>query len=491
MTRRAVILAGGGIRVAWQTGVVNALHEAGLTFDHGDGTSGGIFTLGMMLSGVTPAEMIERWRAVRVRKFVSPMPIRSYLTAPTNWAALGGSRGIRQHVLPTLGIDVAAIRRAGPMTGTFNVADFGGKRCVAIPHDEVDEDLLIAGVSLAGLMPAVQRDGKTWTDAVWIKDANLTEAVRRGCTELWLLWCIGNNPRWGTGLLEQYVHMIEMSATGGLATELEWLAGVNERRAKGENVFGSTEQVVLHVIKPHLPLPLDPDFVAGRIDAETLIGMGYRDAMAYLRAKSDTGVRYGNATARSVVTATVDRRLGARTVLRATGTLDPGGAATCTLVIEADDLVEFGAVRQCHGVGGLAHPTAGYRAFSRVVVALLGYGSHRRLSAIATLTIDGAEHRLHIAVPLPSLSAARTQQWTLVTEDDTAVASGAGRMSPLQAVRAVLSLEPTGAHRLRDRLRAISLVWRTIRHRTAVVSPCVHTVEHNGSSFRTDKVVPR
>jgi hypothetical protein len=77
-----------------------------------------------------------------------------------------------------------------------------------------DLERMIAGVSLPIFLPAVESDGRTWTDAVWIKDANLLEAVRRGCTELWLVWCIGNTPLWGNGPLEQYVHMIELSANG-------------------------------------------------------------------------------------------------------------------------------------------------------------------------------------------------------------------------------------------------------------------------------------
>ena len=36
---------------------MQALDEAGLRFQHGDGTSGGIFTLGMLLSGMG-------WRAI-------------------------------------------------------------------------------------------------------------------------------------------------------------------------------------------------------------------------------------------------------------------------------------------------------------------------------------------------------------------------------------------------------------------------------------------
>ena len=117
---------------------------------------------------------------------------------------------------------------------------------------------------------------------MWIKDANLLEAVRRGCDELWVVWCIGNSPRWGTGPLEQYVHMIELSANGALAGELAQIAEINERRARGETVHGSTAPIAVHVVTPRRPLPLDPDFVAGRISAEALVAMGYRDAWSYL-----------------------------------------------------------------------------------------------------------------------------------------------------------------------------------------------------------------
>jgi hypothetical protein len=121
------------------------------------------------------------------------------------------------------------------------------------------------------LMPPVERDGKRYVDSVWIKDANPSEAVRRGAEELWLVWCIGNVTTYRPGAFNQYVHMIEMSANGGLFEELAHL------RAE----LGS-ELPKLHVIKPEYPLPLDPDFYLGRIDANALIAMGYRDAKRYL-----------------------------------------------------------------------------------------------------------------------------------------------------------------------------------------------------------------
>ncbi|MDQ3980294.1 MAG: patatin-like phospholipase family protein, partial [Actinomycetota bacterium] len=68
---RSLILAGGGMRVAWQAGAIRALIEAGLTFDHADGTSGGMMSLGMLLSGLSPVEMGDRWSSLDVRRFSS------------------------------------------------------------------------------------------------------------------------------------------------------------------------------------------------------------------------------------------------------------------------------------------------------------------------------------------------------------------------------------------------------------------------------------
>ena len=43
---KSLVLAGGGMRVAWQAGVMTALAEEGLEFSHVDGTSGGIINIG-------------------------------------------------------------------------------------------------------------------------------------------------------------------------------------------------------------------------------------------------------------------------------------------------------------------------------------------------------------------------------------------------------------------------------------------------------------
>jgi predicted acylesterase/phospholipase RssA len=284
--RRSLILAGGGMRVAYQAGVIRALYEAGLDFAHADGTSGGIFNLAMLLSGLTPAEMAERWRTLDVKRFASFRPRLG------RWPALGDARGLRDYVLPHLGVDVARINAARRPLGTFNVCDFGRKCNQVIPNDRVDLDLLVAGVSLPMFLPPVAKDGALYLDSVWIRDANLMEAVRRGADELWVVWCIGNTAEYRSGLFNQYVHMIELSANGALFEDFERIREINQRIEGGEVVLGHARPITLHVIKPTYPLPLDPDFYRGRIDAATLIDQGYADAVAYLDGMHPDGLPF-------------------------------------------------------------------------------------------------------------------------------------------------------------------------------------------------------
>jgi predicted acylesterase/phospholipase RssA len=345
--RRSLLLAGGGMRVAYQAGVLVALERAGLTFAHGDGASGGTINLAMLLSGLTPAQMCERWRALDVHGFVSLLPLRRLLRAPP-YPALGSSEGIRDRVLPHLGVDPSRIRAAQGMVGTFNVCDYGRKLCIAVPNDEVDLDLLVAGVSLPVLSPAVRRDGRVLVDAVWIKDANVEEAVRRGADELWLVWAIGNHGVYRNGAFQQYVHMIEMSANGSLFGELRDVALLNTARQ---------QPIRLHVIRPHVPLPLDPDFFLGRVDAATLIAMGHRDACEYLATSSPEGVALGPEATRMQ-----DPRPGVG--FRETLEGEIGGPACVRLGWEIDDLDAFARDGAGTLVGDFTHPALGERVLA-------------------------------------------------------------------------------------------------------------------------------
>ena len=275
----SLILAGGGVRLAYHAGVLKALEEEGLVFKHVDGTSGGIFGTAMMASGISPTEAAKRWRELKLRGFMAMLPLKSYFSRH-NLSAIGSASGIRKKIFPALGIDLKKINSLTAFDATFNVCNFSNKTIEAIHHTAVTEDHLIAGMSLPMFMPAVKINDSWFTDAVWIKDANLTEAINRGAEEIWLIWCIGNTQRFLNGTLNQYVHMIEMSASGGLFTEIELLRKTNKSRLEK-----GLQSIRLHIIKPKFPLPLDPDFLLNRIDADTLINMGYADAKQYLENK--------------------------------------------------------------------------------------------------------------------------------------------------------------------------------------------------------------
>lgn len=430
--RRSLLLAGGGIRVAYQAGVLLALEEAGLTFFHADGTSGGTMNLAMLLSGVGPAEACRRWRTLDVRSFASLPPLRRLLRGPP-YPALGGSEGIRRRVLPHLGVDPARIRAARGMDGTFNVCDFAAKENLAVPHEEVDLDVLVAGISLPVLSPAVQWRGRALVDSVWIKDVNIAEAVRRGAEELWLVWCIGNHGVYRDGAFQQYVHMIEMSANGSLQEELAAVRAGNADR---------DTPIRLHVIRPEHPLPLDPALFLGRIDAGTLVAMGYRDAVRYLEARDDAGVALDGSATRMrdpVPGVALHERLGG----------DVAGRLEVDVTWEVDDLDAFlaGPEREGTLVGDASHAAIGDRRPARA-------GAF----TIATGRVHGAlawsGHRLELRRSLRAWDRVTAR---LLSADGALLGEGRLERAGPPAWR---GLQARGVGSAREGARAVARFWR-------------------------------
>ena len=470
--RRALILAGGGMRVAWQAGAIRALAEAGHSFVHADGTSGGIINLAMLLSGLSPEEMCRRWETLDVHDFASPIPLADYLASPGELMALGDADGLRDKVFPHLGIDVERVNAGLPgMTATFNLGNFSDKTSVAVEHHAVDLDLLVAGVSLPIFMPPVVKEGVTWTDAVWIKDANLLEAVRRGADELWLLWCIGNTGRYQAGLLEQYVHMIELSANGALFGELEQIAERN-RALEAVQEAVTERPVRVHVVKPEYPLPLDPDYYLGRIDARTLVAMGYRDAHAYLAAMRPEGVPLDpNATKMR------DPGLGLRFRERLSGTLAMAGGSrhdlALDLTVEIADVEGFAAApaRGAPLAGRLHSQQWGERLLTGGRFRMERAAEETRLVYEARFVHEGRSYRLVGDKTLrddpgPDLwGDITTLEATLLEQpapDSPGVQRGAALLR-LDGVRQLVSsFEPVNAHGHDERRRAVHAFGRLL-----------------------------
>jgi predicted patatin/cPLA2 family phospholipase len=72
--KRSLILAGGGMKVAFQAGVLQVwldearLDGAPLTFDHADGASGGTLNLAMYCQGMSGTQIAENWRTLDPRQ---------------------------------------------------------------------------------------------------------------------------------------------------------------------------------------------------------------------------------------------------------------------------------------------------------------------------------------------------------------------------------------------------------------------------------------
>jgi NTE family protein len=228
--------------------------------------------------------------------------------------------------------------------------------------------------------------------------------------------------------------MIEMSAMGALLADFETAA------AAGRNF-------TLHVVKPENPLPLDPEFYLNRIDADTLIGMGYRDARSYLKGMTAEGLPKD-----ASCTAMTEPPAGIRFTERLGG--QDGGREvrlTVTVTLPLD-----GSGQQARLTGFLDHAPFGPRVFlagGRVDV--------RGESVIyrASVRTGGAWHRLSVSRVFhddPGADAwddTRQARLTVGSLLDVPVTMGLGDAAAL-----IASVEPVGAHGPTDRAAAVGKV---------------------------------
>ncbi len=288
-TKRALILPGGGLRLSYAAGAMSEIFSQGIDFEMMDGTSGGSLSLAMLLSGLQIDEVCERWRTLSMMDTISLRSLKDFLNDP-DFVAAGSAQAFREKVFPHLGINVERIRAAEGVQATFNVCNFSSKTNEVIKHQDINEDYLIAGISLPGTLPPVQINGVTYLDSGFIQDANLLDPIKNGANELWLVWIMGNTPQYRSGLLNFYVQMLEMSANGALNKEILQIKEINQRISNGESVYGHNQPIKLHLIKPAHPLPLDSALYTGQITHAQLIEMGRSDAKDYFAQRQAQGV---------------------------------------------------------------------------------------------------------------------------------------------------------------------------------------------------------
>jgi predicted acylesterase/phospholipase RssA len=250
--RRALILAGGGLKVAFQAGVLQVwMDEAGIEFDHADGASGGVFNLAMYCNGRSGREIADAWR--RMSPLASIQPNLGQLWKLWRAESLLRYDRFREKVLRRdWALDWEAIRRSERI-GTFNTYNFSRHELEVVPNARMSEDLLVSAVSLPGWFPPVRVGGDRFVDAVYVTDANLSEAIRRGADELWIVWTVDDAGTWRNGPVNRFFQIIEASANGAFFRMLRRIARSNLDLAEGRpGEFG--RPIDVRLLKARVPL---------------------------------------------------------------------------------------------------------------------------------------------------------------------------------------------------------------------------------------------
>ncbi|HET6855052.1 MAG TPA: patatin-like phospholipase family protein [Pyrinomonadaceae bacterium] len=232
MAKRSLMLAGGGLKIAFQAGVLQVwLDEAGIEFEHGDGVSAASFNLAMWVQGFSGTQIADNWR--RFRPFAAVDVNWSQLLLRSFYAkSFFELSPFRKKFFREWGLDFEKIR-ASPRDATFNVYNFSTHTLRPVEPDELTEDLLIATASLPVWFPPVQIDGETYIDAVFNTATNLEEAIRRGADELWVIWTTSQRGQWRNGFLGNFFGIFEATTNHAYKQMLARIAASNEAIASG------------------------------------------------------------------------------------------------------------------------------------------------------------------------------------------------------------------------------------------------------------------
>jgi len=251
MAKRSLMLAGGGLKIAFQAGVLQVwLDEAGIEFDHADGVSAASFNLAMWVQGMSGTQIAESWRnfnpisAVNVNWSQLPRLVRA--------SSLFKLDAFRRKIFPAWGLDWERIRASG-REATFNVYNFSKHLLRPVTPPEVSEDFLIASASLPVWFPPVRIDGDTYIDAVFNTASNLEEAIRRGADEVWVVWTTSSSGNWRDGFTGNFFGIFEATTNGGYKQVLARIENNNaaiERGAQGE--FG--RPILVRELRSEVPL---------------------------------------------------------------------------------------------------------------------------------------------------------------------------------------------------------------------------------------------
>ena len=276
-----MILAGGGMKVAFQAGVLQVLLDEAridgqpLDFQHADGCSGGVFNLAMWCEGRSGKEIADAWRRFPAKRGIA-LNWKKYWKLIRADSLLSMDRFRRKILREHWQLDWGAInsmqRRPGSVA-TFNAFNFSRQRLEVREAAEVDEDFLVAGVALPMWFPPVEIGADTYIDPVFITDANVEEAIERGATELWVIWTVSTRGRWRNGFTGNYFGIIETAANGEFERVRERIERSNAALARGEH-SQYRDRIDLKIIRGEVPLHYLVNLNGDRFTQAVELGVG-------------------------------------------------------------------------------------------------------------------------------------------------------------------------------------------------------------------------
>lgn len=277
MPKRSLMLAGGGLKIAFQAGVLQVwLDEAGLAFDHADGVSAACFNVAMWAQGMTGKQIADNWR--NLDPIVGVDVNVSGLAKILHAESLFTLDAYRHKVFPAWGLDWAKIR-ACPREATFNIYNFSRHELRPVPAAEMTEDHLVATGSLPIWFPPVKIDGDTYIDAVFNTASNLEEAIRRGADELWVIWTTSRRGEWQDGFVGNFFGIFEATTNHAYQEVLARIRTNNAAVASGAGgEFG--RPITVREIQAEVPLHYLLNFSQKR--AAAAVDQGVQAARAWL-----------------------------------------------------------------------------------------------------------------------------------------------------------------------------------------------------------------
>jgi predicted acylesterase/phospholipase RssA len=250
--RRALILAGGGQKVAFQAGVLQVwLDEAGMEFHHADGASGGLINLAMWCQGMSGSEIADNWRKYNP---LDGIDLNWKQLWKLYWAAsfFKYDRFRRKLLNDAWRFDWSKINSC-PRKATFNLYNFSRHKLEIFSPKLMTEDLLISGISLPTWFEPVEVGGDQYIDGVYVTDANLEEAIALGADELWIIWTVSDSGIWRNGLIAHYFQIIEAAGNGPFNVMLQRIAHNNEMIESGlEGEY--RRKIKVRLLKAEVPL---------------------------------------------------------------------------------------------------------------------------------------------------------------------------------------------------------------------------------------------